>query len=53
MKAKGTRRALRFALGEPKLAAGADERGSFLELTFRAPPGAYATVVLRELMKTE
>lgn len=48
---KGTRRALRFALGGPRLAAGEDDDGAFLELTFSAPSGCYATVALREIMK--
>lgn len=50
---KGGRRALRFALGAPALTAGCDEAGEFLELTFAAPPGCYATVVLREIMKED
>jgi len=53
MKPKGTRRALRFALGEPDLAAGTDEHGEYLELTFTAPSGCYATVALREITKSE
>jgi len=53
LSAKGTRRALRFALGEPDLSAGRDERGTYLEVRFIAPPGCYATVALREIMKTE
>jgi len=52
MKVKGTRRALRFALIEPQLAAGNDEHGEYLELAFAAASGCYATVALRELMKT-
>ena len=51
IKPKGTRRALRFRLGEPSLSAGEDEMGPYLELAFTAPPGSYATVVLREIMK--
>jgi tRNA pseudouridine13 synthase len=51
MKPKGTRRPLRFALEEPDLTAGADEHGEYLQLTFTAPSGCYATVALREIMK--
>ncbi len=51
LKAKGARRALRFILGEPGLSAGSDDRGEYLELTFTAPSGCYATVALREIMK--
>jgi tRNA pseudouridine13 synthase len=53
LKIKGGRRALRFALASPALSAGCDEYGEFLELTFTAPPGCYATIVLREIMKTD
>jgi len=53
LSAKGSRRPLRFRIHELALAAGSDGRGEFLELTFAAPPGCYATVVLREIMKAE
>ena len=51
--AKGTRRALRFAMGQPRLRADKDERGNFIEISFFAPSGCYATVVLREIMKVD
>jgi tRNA pseudouridine13 synthase len=53
LKVKGGRRALRFAMGSPALSAGRDERGEFLELAFTAPSGCYATVALREIMKSD
>ena len=53
LKVKGGRRALRFALGGPDLTAGRDEAGEFVGLAFTAPSGCYATVVLREIMKTD
>ncbi|MBI5725335.1 MAG: tRNA pseudouridine(13) synthase TruD [Planctomycetes bacterium] len=53
MKVKGTRRPLRFPLSEPAISASADRHGQFIELAFSAPSGCYATVVLREIMKTE
>ena len=53
LSSKGTRRALRFPIGEPVLTAGSDEEGEYLELTFTAPPGSYATVALGEIMKGE
>jgi tRNA(Glu) U13 pseudouridine synthase TruD len=53
LKCKGSRRALRFKIGEPSLAAGADQRGEFLELAFVAPPGCYATVAVREITKND
>jgi len=53
LKVKGTRRALRFGITEADLQVGTDPRGDFLEVSFFAPSGCYATVVLREIMKTE
>lgn len=53
LSAKGSRRALRFRIDQPALSAGTDGRGEFLELSLIAPPGCYATVVLREIMKTQ
>jgi len=51
LRIKGTRRALRFLLDSPHVSAGADEHGEYLELSFAAPSGCYATVTLREVMK--
>lgn len=51
LKIKGARRALRFPLYEPSLVAGADEDGPYLELTFTAPSGCYATVAVEEICK--
>ncbi len=53
LKPRGTRRPLRFRLVDPTLAAGADEHGEYLQLTFTAASGCYATVALREIMKNE
>jgi tRNA(Glu) U13 pseudouridine synthase TruD len=53
LKVKGTRRPLRFALSEVDLQAGSDTRGDYIEVSFFAPSGCYATVVLRELMKND
>ena len=53
VKAKGTRRALRFRLEDPALSAGTDDRGEYLALSFAAPSGCYATVALREIMKND
>jgi len=46
--AKGLRRPLRVALANPEIASGLDEHGAFVRLAFDLPPGAFATVVLRE-----
>lgn len=47
LKFKGARRPLRFPLGEAE--ANEDEQG--IVVSFSLPPGCYATVVLREIMK--
>jgi len=52
MKVKGARRALRFPISDPSLAAGTDEAGSHLLLKFTAPSGCYATVLLEEMTKS-
>ncbi|MFM7297158.1 MAG: tRNA pseudouridine(13) synthase TruD, partial [Planctomycetota bacterium] len=49
---QGSRRPLRFPLGEASCEAGREEHGEFLELRFSLPPGCYATSVLRELLDT-
>jgi len=51
LRPKGTRRALRLALGAPELSAGTDDRGPYMQLAFSAASGCYATVALREIMK--
>ncbi|HPS53239.1 MAG TPA: tRNA pseudouridine(13) synthase TruD, partial [Phycisphaerae bacterium] len=53
LKAKGTRRILRYCLHEPDIDAGSDGNGTFIEVRFCAPAGCYATSLLREMMKTE
>jgi len=51
--AKGDRRALRVQPKETELAGGADEHGPHITVAFTLPAGAYATVLLRELMKND
>lgn len=53
LKISGSRRPLRFPPRELRLSPGEDRGGSYLELAFTAPPGCYATVVLREIMKAD
>ena len=53
LSSKGTRRALRFGIGEGAISADTDAAGEFIELTFTAPPGSYATIALGEIMKTD
>lgn len=49
----GTRRALRVPITDPQVEAGGDEHGPYIRCAFELPPGAFATVVLREIMKPE
>lgn len=49
---EGERRALRIALRDPDISGGVDEHGPYIRLTFELPRGAFATTVLREIMKT-
>ena len=51
LKAKGTRRALRFRPEQAKLTAGMDGHGEYIELEFIAPSGSYATVLFEEICK--
>lgn len=48
----GRRRAMRIKLGLPELSGGADEHGPYVKLAFDLPPGSFATMILREVMKT-
>jgi tRNA pseudouridine13 synthase len=52
-KVKGARRPLRVKPTDVELAAGVDEQGGHVTVAFTLPPGSFATVLLRELMKTE
>ena len=53
LKLKGGRRSLRYMLSEPLASAGSDAHGPFIDMQFTAPPGCYATVALREIMKAD
>jgi tRNA pseudouridine13 synthase len=50
--AEGTRRPIAVDLGEPGAAVSARDPAA-IEVTFRLPAGAYATVVMREIVKGE
>ncbi|KAA0217263.1 MAG: tRNA pseudouridine(13) synthase TruD [Leptolyngbya sp. PLA3] len=50
--AGGTRRALRVRLRSPDVEGGLDEHGAYVRCAFDLPRGAFATEVLREIMKT-
>jgi tRNA pseudouridine13 synthase len=51
--AKGARRALRVKPTETRLEAGVDDHGAFITASFVLPAGSFATVLLRELMKSD
>ncbi|MCU0688621.1 MAG: tRNA pseudouridine(13) synthase TruD [Phycisphaerales bacterium] len=47
----GTRRSLRVPITHVDLEAGGDEHGTFVRVAFDLPAGAFATVVMEEVMK--
>jgi tRNA pseudouridine13 synthase len=49
----GERRTMRVPLRFPDVEGGVDEHGSYVRIAFDLPGGAFATTVLRELMKPE
>ncbi|MEL6796763.1 MAG: tRNA pseudouridine(13) synthase TruD [Planctomycetota bacterium] len=49
----GVRRPLRVRLTDPDVEGGIDEHGGYVRVAFDLPGGAYATAVLREIMKNE
>lgn len=49
----GARRPMRIPLVDPEIEGGVDEHGSFIRVAFGLPPGSYATIVLREIMKAD
>jgi tRNA pseudouridine13 synthase len=50
---KGTRRPLRVRPTDVQLEGGVDEHGGFVTVAFTLPAGSFATVLLRELMKSD
>ncbi len=51
LKCAGGRRPLRFRPESATAAAGEDDVGSYIELSFELPSGCYATALLREICK--
>ncbi len=49
----GKRRPLRVPLMYPDVDGGIDEHGHYIRCVFELPPGAFATVVLQEIMKPD
>lgn len=50
--AEGRRRPLRILLKDPDISGGVDEFGAYIKASFELTRGAYATMVLREVMKS-
>jgi tRNA pseudouridine13 synthase len=48
---QGARRPLRVPVIDPDVEAGADQFGTYIRCAFELPRGAFATVVLREIIK--
>ena len=53
MRVKGARRSLRVKPENIEIAGGVDAFGSHITVAFNLPAGAFATVLLRELMKSD
>ena len=49
----GARRPLRIPVIDPEVEAGVDEHGPFIRCAFELPAGSFATVVMREIMKSK
>ncbi|MHC4996269.1 MAG: tRNA pseudouridine(13) synthase TruD [Planctomycetota bacterium] len=50
--AQGSRRAMRMLIEDTRISAGGDEYGPYIGVSFMLPRGCFATVVLREIMKS-
>jgi tRNA pseudouridine13 synthase len=53
LRVKGTRRAMRVRIEDLKLESGVDNFGPHITLAFSLPAGAFATTLLREVMKSD
>lgn len=53
VRVKGARRPLRVRPADARLEAGGDAHGPYITAAFTLPPGSFATVLLRELMKAD
>jgi tRNA pseudouridine13 synthase len=51
-KIKGARRALRVIPRDVELSGGGDEHGPYITVAFTLPAGSFATVLMRELMRS-
>jgi tRNA pseudouridine13 synthase len=53
LKVKGARRPLRVRPGDVEFAGGVDEHGPHVTVAFTLPAGSFATMLMREIMKSE
>jgi tRNA pseudouridine13 synthase len=53
LRVKGDRRPLRVKPSDIEVASGVDEHGTHITVAFTLPAGSFATVLLRELMKSD
>lgn len=49
----GTRRPLRTLVADPEVEGGVDENGHFIRCAFDLPAGSFATMLVRELLKSD
>ncbi len=49
----GTRRPLRTLVTDPEVEAGVDENGHYIRCAFDLPAGSFATMLMRELLKSD
>ncbi|XOV77270.1 MAG: tRNA pseudouridine(13) synthase TruD [Phycisphaerales bacterium] len=49
----GTRRPLRTLVTDPEVEGGVDENGHFIRCAFDLPAGSFATMLVRELLKSD
>jgi tRNA(Glu) U13 pseudouridine synthase TruD len=49
----GTRRPLRTLVTDPEVEAGVDEKGHYIRCAFDLPAGSFATMLMRELLKSD
>ncbi|MFI4853430.1 MAG: tRNA pseudouridine(13) synthase TruD [Phycisphaerales bacterium JB065] len=49
----GTRRPLRTLVTDPEVEAGVDEHGHYIRCAFDLPAGSFATMLVRELLKSD
>ncbi len=49
----GTRRPLRTLVTDPEVEAGVDDKGHYIRCAFDLPAGSFATMLMRELLKSD